>query len=238
MGAPLLALLLAAAAASQSSTVSLWSDSTTPGLTSANDNQSAELGVKFKSDVDGAVMGIRFYKGTGNTGTHVGNLWSASGTNLAAVTFTGETASGWQHMNFANPVPITAGTTYVASYLCPAGHYAADQGYFNAAYDIPPLHALQDGAQGGNGVYHYSATSVFPDATFMASNYYVDVIFSPAAATPPTTTPTSSTSSSTKRSGSEMNPCGSGLAGAGGGTGIFSAASLALALLAAGARRR
>jgi hypothetical protein len=33
-----------------------------------------ELGVKFTSDVDGQVTGIRFYKGSGNSGTHVGNL--------------------------------------------------------------------------------------------------------------------------------------------------------------------
>src|SRR5258708_17887159 len=103
MGIPAIALLLAAAA-SQSSTVSLWPDSTTPGTTSANDTLSVELGVKFRSDIDGSVLGIRFYKGSGNTGTHIGNLWSAASTNLATVAFTGETASGWQHMNFANPV--------------------------------------------------------------------------------------------------------------------------------------
>ena len=39
-----------------------------------------------------------------------------SGTLLASATFTNESASGWQQVNFSNPVPITAGTTYVASY--------------------------------------------------------------------------------------------------------------------------
>jgi hypothetical protein len=234
-------LALLCAAASQSSTVSLWSDSTTPGTTSANDSGSCELGVKFTADVDGAVIGIRFYKGAGNTGTHVGNLWDASGTNLATVAFTGETASGWQTMHFANPVPLTANTTTVASYFCPAGHYAADQGYFGAAYDNAPLHALQDGAQGGNGVYGYGASSAFPNQTYMASNYYVDVIFSPAASTPPPTptpAPPASTTNTTKRSGGEMNPCASGVADAGAGVWPFAAAGLVLALLAAGAGRR
>ena len=55
------------------------------------DTAAVELGVKFRSDVDGYVTGVRFYKGTGNTGTHVGHLWSATGTNLGTVTFTGET---------------------------------------------------------------------------------------------------------------------------------------------------
>lgn len=43
---------------------------------------------------------------------------------------------------------------YVASYLAPAGHYAADNSYFaSAGVDNAPLHALQDGVSGGDGVY-------------------------------------------------------------------------------------
>ena len=37
-----------------------------------------ELGVKFYSEVGGAIKGIRFYKSSANTGTHVANLWSSS----------------------------------------------------------------------------------------------------------------------------------------------------------------
>ena len=47
-------------------------------------------------------------RATGNTGTHVGNLWSASGALLARATFSAETASGWQQVNFASPVPVNA----------------------------------------------------------------------------------------------------------------------------------
>ena len=59
---------------------------------------------------------VRFYKGTANTGTHVGHLWSANGVLLAEATFTNESASGWQEVALAPPVAITANTTYVASY--------------------------------------------------------------------------------------------------------------------------
>src|SRR5207245_2492044 len=138
-----------------------------------------------------AVIAVRFYKSSTNTGTHIGNLWTAAGTNLAQVTFTGETTSGWQRMNFANPVPITANTTYVASYYCPMGHYAGDTGYFGVAHDSAPLHALQDGAQGGNGVFLYGASTAFPNQTYQSSNYWVDVVFSPTASTPPVTPPPS-----------------------------------------------
>jgi hypothetical protein len=133
--------------------------------------------VKFKSDVNGSITGIRFYKGTGNTGTHVGSLWTASGTLLASATFTSETASGWQQVSFATPVTITAGTVYVAAYFTPAGHYAGDVNYFSKGVDNPPLHALKNGVSGGNGVYAYGSTSTFPTKSTKATNYWVDVVF-------------------------------------------------------------
>jgi hypothetical protein len=62
---------------------------------------------------------IRFYKGPGNTGTHIGYLWTASGTLLGQVACAGESASGWQEADFSSPIAVTADTTYVASYFAP-----------------------------------------------------------------------------------------------------------------------
>jgi hypothetical protein len=127
--------------------------------------------------VSGLVTGIRFYKGTGNTGTHIGNLWTSTGTLLARATFTNESATGWQEVNFALPVPITANTTYVASYFAPVGRYAATGGYFGSSgVDAPPLHALPSSA-GGNGVYRYTSTTAFPNQSYNGNNYWVDVVF-------------------------------------------------------------
>ena len=42
------------------------------------------------------ITAVRYYKEPGETGTHVGRIWSATGTPIATVTFSGETASGWQ----------------------------------------------------------------------------------------------------------------------------------------------
>ena len=52
-------------------------------------------------------------------------------------------------------------------------------GYFaSAATTRGPLTALQNGTDGGNGVYRYTATaSTFPDQTFGSENYWVDVVF-------------------------------------------------------------
>jgi hypothetical protein len=168
---------------------SIWDTGATPASPSDPDTSATEVGVKFRSDVAGQVTGLRFYKGTGNTGTHVGHLWSASGTPLATVTFTGESATGWQQAVLATPVTISANTTYIASYLAPNGHYAEDDGYFaTSGHDAPPLHALRDGADGPNSVWH--AGSGFPDQTYLSANYWVDVVFTPGNAPPDTTPPT------------------------------------------------
>lgn len=161
---------------------SIWAATASPGTPAEPDTAPVEVGTKFRSDVAGTVTGIRFYKGSGNTGTHVGNLWTANGTNLSRATFTGETATGWQTVTFATPVSIAAGATYIVSYYAPVGRYAADGGYFaTTGVDRGPLHALRDGVDGGNGVYRYGSGGGFPSDTWESSNYWVDVVFAPAA---------------------------------------------------------
>ncbi|WP_250002920.1 N,N-dimethylformamidase beta subunit family domain-containing protein [Actinoplanes sp. M2I2] len=170
-----------AASAPSGCPCSIWAASATPGTPAEPDTDAVEVGTKFRSDVAGLVTGVRFYKGSGNTGTHVGHLWSAAGAGLGTVTFTGESATGWQTATFATPVPISAGATYIVSYYAPAGRYAADSGYFTTAgADNGPLHALRDGLDGPNGVYRYGAGGGFPSASWQASNYWVDVLFEPA----------------------------------------------------------
>jgi hypothetical protein len=159
--------------------VTIWPGGSMPGTAAQADAAAVEVGVKFTADLAGVVKGIRFYKGSTNTGTHTGTLWTAGGQKLATATFSGETASGWQQVLFAAPVPIAAGTIYVASYHTNVGHYAGDADYFAlAGFDRPPLHALRDGVSGGNGVYTYGA-SAFPRNSYRSSNYWVDVLFSP-----------------------------------------------------------
>ena len=156
-----------------------------------------EVGVKFTTDTFGTVSGLRFYKAATNTGTHVGNLWTASGQLLARATFTGESASGWQTVSFAQPVAINANTTYVASYYAPVGHYSADEQYLyqhpapepdgNDSVDSAPLHLQRNTPDNPNGLYSYSSSTTFPTSTFRAENYWVDVIFT---ASPPPGPPT------------------------------------------------
>ena len=68
----------------------------TPGTVDSGDGSAVNLGMAFTTDTTGYITGARFYKAAANTGTHVGSLWSSTGTLLAQATFTNETASGWQ----------------------------------------------------------------------------------------------------------------------------------------------
>ncbi len=152
---------------------SLFSPSEVPAILSDIDNRFVNVGMKFSSSQSGTIIGMKFYKGLGDGGTHVGTLWTSTGTKLASVTFTNETAGGWQTAVFANPVQISAGTTYVVSYLS-SGHYADTENYFTTAKTNGPLTA-----PAGNGYYTYADATAFPTTASNGVNYFVDVIFSP-----------------------------------------------------------
>jgi sugar lactone lactonase YvrE len=160
---------------------SIWQPTTTPGTPWQNDSP-VTVGVKFRSDQSGSIAGIKFYKGQGNNGTHIGLLYSYAsgsdtGTLLATATFTGETSSGWQTVDFANSVSIQANTTYVAAIWTNSG-YAYDANYFaNNGVDNSFLHALRSGVDGPNGVYKYGSTPIFPAFSFGSANYWVDIVF-------------------------------------------------------------
>ena len=159
--------------------------SSTPAVVDSGDAKPVELGVRFRADFDGYITGIRFYKASTNTGTHFGSLWTNTGTRLATATFTNETASGWQQVSFSSPVAVKANTTYVASYFTPTGHYSYSPFFFaSSPSDAPPLHLLQDGTDGSNGVYAYTGVSGFPTSTFQSDYYWVDVVYIPASSMP------------------------------------------------------
>lgn len=149
---------------------SLWNDSYVPQITGDSDAASVELGVKFTPTVDGVVTGVRFYKNPANLGTHTGSLWSATGTRMATGTFAAESTQGWQTLTFAAPVSVTAGTTYVASYLAPQGRYAVDPGLLASEYVFSPLKTITNG-----GLYLYG-TGGFPKNSSSAS-YVVTPVF-------------------------------------------------------------
>jgi hypothetical protein len=157
----------------------LWPDGVGPAPDSVNDPNPVELGVKFRVDVPGTVTAIRFYKGAADVGPHTGSLWSSTGTLLATGTFGSESTAGWQTLTLTTPVAIVAGTTYVASFHTASGNYAVTPNAFvSAGVDSGPLHALQTGVDGVNGLYLYG-TGGFPSAG-TSSNYWVEPVFVPS----------------------------------------------------------
>ena len=172
---------------------SIWQDGTPTGSFESNDPNAQTSGVKFTASSNGFITGVRFYKEPDDTGAHTGSLWSSSGTLLASGTFSNETASGWQELDFSSPVAITAGTTYVASYFSSTGYPASTPQGLASAVTNGPLTALA-----GGGVYAYGSANTFPANTYNNNNYWVDVVYSQSAgATPPSVTTVSPSSGST-----------------------------------------
>jgi hypothetical protein len=159
---------------------SIWSNSYIP-TENADSYGSYEVGVKFAASVAGNVIGVRFYKQPIMGGKlHVGHLWSLSGQLLATATFTNESASGWQQVNFANPVAIAANTIYIASFSASGGYFGITTSFFAyGGVTNGPLQALPNSVSGGNGV--YSRTGGFPSVSGNGMNFWADVAFNPSS---------------------------------------------------------
>ena len=168
---------------------SLWPQDSSPAAPDLADPTPVELGVRFKSDFPGWITALRFYKSAADIGVHLGHLWSNNGTLLASVTFSNETASGWQEMQLPTPIAVTAGTYYVASYHTASGHHPGDVLYFApAGVDRGPLHAPKDTPAATNGLFVYGAATAFPGGSAQSANYWVDVVYAYSLA-PDTTLP-------------------------------------------------
>ena len=84
---------------------------------------------------------------------------------LARVTFTNETASGWQIARLLKPVAIVAERTYVASYHTDTGHYAQLEGAFGGGATLGDSTMRATG-----GVYRYGSSG-YPRRTWHSSAY-------------------------------------------------------------------
>ena len=151
----------------------------TPDSPSDTDNNSYELGLKFQSAKAGQITTIRYWKATNETGSHIGTIWSSTGDVLASVTFSDETADGWQQQDLSTPLDIQANTTYVVSVNI--------NSYFAATYDAltsPVVNGdLSTIADGNNGV--FGSPGSLPTNSYQNSNYFRDIVFV-ATATAPT----------------------------------------------------
>jgi hypothetical protein len=145
----------------------------TPALLNVTLNSALEQGTKFQAAGPGQITAIRYWKAANETGTHTGRIWSATGTQLASVDFSGETTSGWQMQMLTSPLTIQPGTTYVVSVNSNSRYVATNKGLASAVVNG----SLSSVADGANGV--YGSKGVFPTSSYQSTNYFRDVAFVP-----------------------------------------------------------
>lgn len=156
----------------------IW-DGANPTL-DATDATPFEGGIKFIPQVNGQITGVRFYKGPGNDGPHIGTLWdyddiALDGTQLATITFTDETSSGWQTAYFASPVNVVKDKIYVVSVYFPVGHGSFTPTFYDTVHNTGYLSAPS--FAGENGM-TWSGTHSFPHNPFSDNSAYgIDVTF-------------------------------------------------------------
>jgi hypothetical protein len=151
----------------------------TPGGTTYNPGTATELGVKFYSNVNGYIVGIRYYKAADATHQIYGNLWSITGTRLNSTSalLPINSQAGWVEGKFPFPIAITANTHYVASVNHDSDEYYDFNAFSSAGISNPPLFILQNGVDGGNGVSVLGPNPSFPTNPNTSENLWVDVNF-------------------------------------------------------------
>lgn len=151
----------------QEQTTSLFS-TIAPETTANGDGSTWEQGVEFSSSVSGRITHIRFWKAPGeDAGNHIGKLWSSTGTLLASAQFPCESPSGWQEVQLAMPVQITAGVKYRVSYNI-RKVVAKTGNTLNSPVTRGPLTALRS--------LFSSPAGTFPTIS-SGSNLFADVVF-------------------------------------------------------------
>jgi hypothetical protein len=147
--------------------------SQTPATLKNNDGVNYELGMRFKATAAGKITAIRFYKSSSESGTHTGKIYSSTGTLLASVVFSGETASGWQTMKLSTPLSIAANTEYTVSVNTGNKYYVDTVSGMASQITNGNLMSIV----GNNGV--YGPVGSRPTSSWSNSNYFRDVVFAP-----------------------------------------------------------
>lgn len=158
----------------------------TPAVVETNDSTDYELGMRFRSNADGFVTELRYFRGAADAGdsdTRTLTLWSATGVKLGEATVTSAAgATGWQSATLSSAIALEANTTYVVSYGT-TDNYAYTSAWFASA------HASNDGVLSAlNGVFGVGPGN-FPTASYNSTNYWLDVSFQQTLNIAPTVAP-------------------------------------------------
>lgn len=134
-----------------------------------------EQGTILSSSRSGLVTAIRYFKPSGETGSHTGHIWDdATGTLLASVAFSGESSFGWQTQTLLTPLAISANHRYRVSYNFNT-HLSKTNSGLLSPISNGPLTAL-------SGCYSTPA-GTFPN-TISVGNYFADLVLKPTDSPP------------------------------------------------------
>ena len=160
---------------------SLFNASQSPDQIVTNDPTAYELGVRFISSIGGDLTELRYWRGNADafdTDIRTLNLWDQNGVLLTSVTVQSNPgATGWQSGILDSAVELTPDALYVASYGT-TQNYAFTSNYF-ADDRTDSSGMLTAPSAGGNGVFRAGSTGLFPNASYNASNYWVDIVIEP-----------------------------------------------------------
>ena len=138
----------------------------TPAIVDGGDTVPVELGVEVPLRRRRASSpGFASTRARRNTGTHVGNLWSSTGTRLGDGDVHRRDGLGVAAGELLPPGADRRPTRSTSRRTSrrTATTAATSTTSLTQGVDKPPLHAPADGASGGNGVFAYGAASTLPD---------------------------------------------------------------------------
>ncbi|HEU0016725.1 MAG TPA: DUF4082 domain-containing protein, partial [Longimicrobium sp.] len=128
-----------------------------------------QVGTEFTLSDSVTVTGFRYYKASGEAGSHTARLYRSSGTQVASKSFSGGTSSGWQRVS-VTPFPLAPGTYVVTVntnlYQAKTGAYFDDDG---------PIY--REGLEATGGRYGYP-TGQFPSYS-TSDAFFVDLVYVP-----------------------------------------------------------
>lgn len=152
----------------------------------------SEIGTRFSPRVEGAVHGVRIWKPVGGAGRRVAFLRDAQGAVLARAPMTAKRSRGWQRVLFDAPVTTRVGARYAVSFRFSAGRRAVTRvrGRESASPELALL----------GGVSRAGSLSRMPKPR-RSTQFWVDVLFAPAAGTTTTSTPTAAVTTTPVRPG-------------------------------------
>jgi Domain of unknown function (DUF4082)/Prokaryotic membrane lipoprotein lipid attachment site len=129
-----------------------------------------QVGTEFTAEDTMLITGFRFYKASGETGTHTAKLYPRGDSLnvLASASFTSETSSGWQRKTLGSTVQIPPGNYVVA--VNTNTYQAKYGGYFSLNGSINRTDLTATGGRYGQPINKYPQSG-------SSSAFFVDVLY-------------------------------------------------------------